>query len=98
MYDMPDFDLCLSLGNGAETVDLCRAGRNRFLSERDVLESDRRARYLRRAVFPGTNGLQGYLYKLTHSRGHVLPSVRVFQVQHMLLSTRLRNRAPERAQ
>jgi hypothetical protein len=77
---MRDFELCLSLGSGAKTVNLCRTSRNLILRESDTLESDCRRRYLWRTVLPRTDGSEGYLYGLTHCGGHVLPGVRTIEV------------------
>ena len=84
---MRDLDLCLSLGSGAETVNLCRTSRNLTIRESHTLESDCWGRYLGKTVLPRTDGSQGYLYGLAHCGGHVLPSVRPIEVQHMLLNT-----------
>lgn len=77
---MQDFELCLTLGGSAKTVNRCRASRNLILRESDTLESDCRRRYVGRIVLPGTDGLQGYLYGLAHCGGNVLSSVRAVEV------------------
>jgi len=83
---MRNLDLCLSPGSGAETVNLCRTSGNLTLRESHTLESDRRGRYLRKTVLPRTDGSQGYLYGLAHCGGHLLPTIRPIEVQHILLT------------
>jgi hypothetical protein len=87
---MRDGDMCLSLGTGAEAVNLSRAARIRLLGEPGTHESDCRRRYLWRDVLPWTNRLQGYLYRLTDRGGHALPTIPVIGGQHMPWITRLR--------
>ena len=83
--------MCLSLGIGAEAVNLSRAARIRLLGEPGTHESNCRGRYLWRDVLSSTNCLQGYLYRLTDCGGYALSTVPVIEGQHMPWNTRLRS-------
>lgn len=88
---MRDCDMRLSLGSGAEAVNLSRAARILRLGGPGTHESDGWGGYLWRDVLPWTNRLQGYLYRLPDCGGHALPTVSVIEGQHMPWNSRLRS-------
>ena len=76
---MRDSYFGLSLGNCGETIDLRRAAWVLPRWEYNTFESDCAGRYLRSAVLPLTDGLEGYDDRLAYLGRNLLPIVRSIQ-------------------